>query len=150
MNSDTKYNLERFVSAQEPIYDAVVAELSGGQKHSHWMWFIFPQITGLGFSETARFYAIKDEYEAREYLQHPVLGARLKHCTQLVLNIEGRSLAHIFGYPDDRKFKSCMTLFATVSNSGSLFEQALERYCDAEQDSKTLNILILQRQSSDQ
>ena len=141
MSSDDKHNLNRFIKAQESIYDTVVSELKAGQKYSHWMWFIFPQIDGLWYSETARYYAIKSLEEAQDYLHHPVLGARLIECTQTVLNLQGCSVAQIFGYPDDRKFKSSMTLFARVSDPGSMFVQALDKYCHGEQDSKTLELI---------
>jgi len=148
MTNDDQYHLNRFIKAQETVYNSVVCELKYGQKRSHWIWFIFPQIDGLGHSETARYYAIKSIQEAQDYLHHPVLGARLQECTQAVLNIEGQTLAYIFGYPDDRKFKSSMTLFAYVSSPGSVFEQALEQYCHGEQDSKTLELISSRNQPS--
>lgn len=141
MDNDAKHNLNRFIKAQETVYDTVISELKSGQKRSHWMWFIFPQIDGLGRSETARYYAIQNLQEARDYLHHVVLGARLKECTQTVLNIEGRTATQIFSYPDNMKFQSSMTLFAYVSHHGSVFEKALNKYCQGEQDSKTLEII---------
>ncbi len=122
------YNLERFVEAQAPIFLQVISELSRGRKMSHWMWFIFPQIRGLGRSPTAIEYAISGLDEARGYLAHPVLGPRLKECTQLVLSVENRPLAQILGSPDDMKFRSCMTLFAQVSPDDDIFERALQKY----------------------
>src|SRR3954451_24186606 len=109
------YNLERFVSAQQAIYPQVVSELRAGKKTSHWMWFIFPQIRGLGRSPISLEYAISSREEARAYLQHPILGPRLKECTRLVLGLQGRAVEDIFGSPDDMKFRSSMTLFAPVS-----------------------------------
>ena len=119
----------------------VLAELRSGQKASHWMWFVFPQIRGLGSSGTARRYAIASREEARAYLNHPVLGARLRACTQLVLSIEGRGCEQIFGSPDDLKFRSCMTLFAQVAPEERLFRDALQKYFAAEPDPHTLEIL---------
>lgn len=133
--------LSRFIKAQEAIYDSCLSELANGQKVSHWMWYIFPQIEGLGRSETARYYAIKNFQEAQKYFHHPVLGKRLLECTETVLAVTGRSASQIFGYPDDIKFKSSMTLFAKVAERGSVFEQALIKYFDGQQDNKTLERL---------
>jgi uncharacterized protein (DUF1810 family) len=140
MNPDA-FNLARFIAAQDPVMDHVLAELRAGQKASHWMWFVFPQAQGLGSSSTARHYAIATREEARSYHEHPVLGARLKKCTQRVLNIEGRSAEQIFGYPDDLKFRSCMTLFAQVAPEEPLFRAAVQKYFDGAPDSRTLEIL---------
>jgi uncharacterized protein (DUF1810 family) len=134
-------SLERFLYAQEAIYDDVVAELHSGRKRSHWMWFIFPQIAGLGHSSTSRYYGIKSVEEARAYLHHPVLGKRLLECTQLLYALEGRSASEIFGYPDDVKLRSSMTLFAQVTEAGSIFEQVLEKYFDSESDEATRMIV---------
>src|SRR5712671_4098617 len=112
---DDPFDLRRFLSAQEDTYARVVAELRSGQKRSHWMWFIFPQIDGLGHSATTKHFAIKSIQEARQYLTHPVLGTRLVECAEAVLAVEGRSIAEIFGYPDDLKLKSSMTLFESVA-----------------------------------
>src|SRR5438045_8687275 len=120
------YNLERFVSAQQAIYPQVVSELRAGYKSSHWMWFIFPQIRGLGRSPVSIEYAISSREEAQAYLRHPILGPRLKECTRLVLALEGRSVEEIFGSPDDMKFRSSMTLFAQVSPDDDIFKRALE------------------------
>ncbi len=134
------YDLNRFVQAQERIYGAVLAELRGGQKRTHWMWFIFPQIDGLGHSPTARFYAIKSIAEAKAYLKHPQLGPRLRECAEAVLAVEGRSAAAIFGHPDDMKLKSSMTLFAAAEEPHSVFDRVLEKYYGGARDSATLNI----------
>ena len=136
-----KHHLIRFTKAQELVYDTALDELSNGKKYSHWMWFIFPQIEGLGRSETARYYAIHHKEEAQHYLEHPVLGARLVECTKTVLKVKGRSISQIFGYPDDRKFRSSMTLFASISEKGSIFENALNQYFDGQKDPKTLERL---------
>ncbi len=140
------FNLERFVQAQAPVFQRVLGELRAGTKMSHWMWFIFPQIKGLGRSPTAIEYAISGVDEARAYLWHPVLGSRLKECTRLVLQVQNRSAAEIFGSPDDMKFRSCMTLFAQISpddaSSGSdIFAQALQKYFDGVPDQLTLDRL---------
>ncbi len=132
------HTLTRFTKAQEGIYDTALTELKNGHKASHWIWFIFPQIARLGRSSTAQYYAIRNKEEAIEYLNHPILGSRLMECTQAVLAVEGRTLSQIFGYPDDMKFKSSMTLFAAVSDEGSVFEQALEKYCHGERDGRTM------------
>jgi uncharacterized protein (DUF1810 family) len=133
------YNLSRFVKAQNPVFEQVCSELGGGHKRSHWMWFIFPQIKGLGHSYTAIEFAISSRAEAEAYLQHPILGPRLKHCTQLVLNIEGRTIEDIFGYPDNLKFRSSMTLFADVTLDNRVFKDALQKYFGGEQDRLTLD-----------
>ena len=135
---DDPYDLRRFVEAQEPVYARVLAELRAGRKASHWMWFIFPQIAGLGHSAMARRYAISSRSEASAYLDHPVLGPRLRECTRLVNAIEGRSAHEIFGSPDDVKFRSCMTLFAEVTVDNDAFDAALRRFFDGERDPATL------------
>jgi uncharacterized protein (DUF1810 family) len=137
---DDPYDLERYVSAHEGVYAQVCAELAAGRKASHWMWFIFPQLRGLGSSPTAQHYAISSLAEARAYLAHPLLGARLRECTRLVNCVEGRSARAIFGSPDDLKFRSCMTLFVRAGG-GSPFEEALARYCGGESDPLTLRLL---------
>ena len=141
MNSGDTYDLKRFLSAQEGVYERALAELKGGQKRTHWMWFIFPQIEGLGDSPTSRRYSIKSTEEARQYLNHPVLGKRLLECTEAVVALKGGSLSEIFGYPDDMKFKSSMTLFEKIAGSGSVFSLALDRYCNGERDGTTLRLL---------
>ncbi|MGJ7518513.1 DUF1810 domain-containing protein [Pseudomonas baetica] len=135
------FNLQRFIQAQDPVYDRVQAELNAGHKRSHWMWFIFPQLAGLGDSEMSRRYAIRTRDEAQAYLDHPVLGARLRTCTHEVLNIQQRSVAAIFGHPDDLKFHSSMTLFAQVAPQNSPFHQALNQYFHGILDDWTLSLL---------
>ncbi|MBX9723595.1 MAG: DUF1810 domain-containing protein [Candidatus Obscuribacterales bacterium] len=135
------YNLQRFLDAQEGIYDSVLAELRAGRKSSHWIWFIFPQIKGLGHSAMAQQFAIGSLEEAKSYLQHPVLGPRLRECTQLVLDVNGRSAEEIFGYPDHLKFRSCMTLFLTAATDNKIFQDALLKYFDGQPDQATLDLL---------
>lgn len=135
------FNLPRFIQAQDPVFELVQEELRAGHKRRHWMWFIFPQLAGLGGSEMSRHFAMGSAAEATAYLEHPLLGARLRTCTQLVLNLRQRSIAQVFGHPDDLKFHSCMTLFAQVSPDGSLFHQALEQYFHGIQDDWTLSLL---------
>lgn len=135
------YDLQRFVDAQELVYDRVKEELADGRKHSHWMWFVFPQLKGLGFSPTARHFGISGIDEARAYLAHPVLGPRLRECTELTLGIEGRSVDQVFRYPDNLKFRSSMTLFAQAAADETLFEGALVMYFGGEPDDKTLKLL---------
>ncbi len=135
------FDLARFLEAQELMYGTALSELKNGRKHSHWMWFVFPQIDGLGSSPTAKRYAIKSTAEAKAYLNHPVLGARLTECTKTLLNIKGLSASDIFGYPDDLKFCSSMTLFEHVTSRDSLFSRALDQYCDGQRDNKTLTII---------
>ncbi|WP_437620611.1 DUF1810 domain-containing protein [Sorangium sp. So ce1151] len=135
------YDLQRFLDAQAPVYDRVLAELRRGEKTSHWMWFIFPQLQGLGYSAMARRYGIASKAEAEAYLRHPTLGPRLIECTRLVNHVEGRSLYDIFGSPDDLKFCSSMTLFARAAPDEGAFLTALEKYCDAEPDPRTLALL---------
>ena len=135
-----RFRLERFVQAQAPIYKRVLVELQAGEKMSHWMWFIFPQIRGLGYSPTSIEFAISGRDEALAYLQHPLLGPRLKECTRLVLQVDGRSALDIFGEPDDMKFRSSMTLFAQAS-SEDIFQRALEKYFGGTPDPLTLDRL---------
>jgi uncharacterized protein (DUF1810 family) len=141
MNTDDPYDLNRFLSAQEGVYERALAELKGGQKRTHWIWYIFPQIDGLGYSPTAKRYSIKSIEEAQQYLKHPVLGKRLLECTEAVIALKGGSLSEIFGYPDDLKFKSSMTLFEKIAGPGSVFSSALDRYCHGERDATTLRIV---------
>ena len=143
---DQSYDLDRFVKAQEPVIETVLAELASGRKRSHWMWFVFPQLQGLGRSPTAQFYAIASLDEARAYLAHPVLGPRLRRCTETVLRVAGRSANAIFGVPDDKKFHSSMTLFAVAaataaSGDAALFRQAIDRFFDGRIDAGTLALL---------
>jgi uncharacterized protein (DUF1810 family) len=136
--SGDNYNLQRFVDAQAPVFDRVLAELRAGRKRSHWMWFIFPQISGLGSSGMARNFAISGRAEAAAYLQHEVLGPRLTQCADLVNRISGRNIDEIFGYPDDLKFHSCVTLFAQVAPSEAIFQATLDKYFAGQPDASTL------------
>lgn len=135
------YNLDRFVQAQDRVKDAVTAELEQGQKQSHWMWFVFPQIEGLGRSSTAQRYSIGSLDEAKAYLEHTVLGERLRRWTRLVLEVDGRSAQDIFGYPDYLKFRSSMTLFAEAADDEKIFGEALEKFYGGEPDQRTLEII---------
>ena len=134
-------DLSRFVDAQARVWDAVRAELGAGRKRSHWMWFVFPQLRGLGRSETARHYGIASREEAVAYLAHPLLGPRLRECVELLLATEGRSAHEILGSPDDLKLRSCLTLFREASGGDALFEQALTRFHDGRADAATLALL---------
>lgn len=135
------HDIERFVAAQAPLYARALVELRTGRKRSHWMWFIFPQLAGLGRSPTAVRFAVRNREEAEDYLEHPLLGARLRECTEAMLGLESRSLTEILGFPDDLKFRSCMTLFASLSPPDSLFHRALDRFCDGLPDPRTLELL---------
>ena len=137
----TRSGLERFVDAQDSVFADVCDELKAGKKVTHWMWFIFPQLKGLGRSAVAQHFGIKSREEALAYWQHAVLGTRLKECTQLVLAVNDRSANEIFGSPDDLKFRSCMTLFAQVAPDEPAFQMALERYFDGQTDEGTLALL---------
>jgi len=138
---------DHFIIAQDSVYANVVRELSAGQKRSHWMWFIFPQLRGLGSSAMADKFALDSVDEARRYLQHPLLGARLRECTQLVLDVPHRTAEDVFGFPDYLKFHSSMTLFALCSPVGDLFDRAILKYFAAEKDPKTLDLLGLRDDS---
>jgi len=133
------YDLQRFVDAQDPVYRQVCAELAAGEKTSHWMWFVFPQLKGLGHSATAEHFGIASKDEAVAYLQHPVLGARLRECTRIVLDAEGRTAAQIFGSPDDMKFRSSLTLFAAVADE-LLFRATIQKYFEGD-DQRTIAML---------
>jgi len=135
------YRLQRFIDAQDPVFDQVRQELRQGRKQSHWMWFVFPQISGLGSSPMASRFAISSLAEAKAYLQHPILGQRLRECAQLTMQVEGRSALEIFGYPDDMKFRSSMTLFARASPDEQVFKDAIQKYFDGEFDPLTLERL---------
>jgi uncharacterized protein (DUF1810 family) len=137
------HHLQRFLDAQSSIYSEVLTELRAGQKQSHWMWFIFPQFKGLGRSPTAVRFAIHSRAEAQAYAAHAILGARLRECTQLVNAIENRPVSQIFGYPDDLKFHSSMTLFAAAAPEPEVFHQALQKYFAGEPDTQTLAALKL-------
>ncbi|RXH14698.1 DUF1810 domain-containing protein [Bradyrhizobium guangzhouense] len=134
------FDLERFLRAQDPVFRAVLTELGQGRKQSHWMWFVFPQIAGLGFSAMSQRYAIGSRAEAKAYLAHPVLGSRLVECTRLVLAVQGQTINAILGAPDDAKFRSSMTLFDAVSDD-PVFNEALARYFAGKRDDATLEIL---------
>jgi uncharacterized protein (DUF1810 family) len=138
---DDPYNLRRFVDAQQAVYETVCRELRQGRKESHWMWFIFPQVKGLGHSEMAQKFAISSPEEAEAYLAHPVLGPRLRECTRIVADLEGKSVEDIFGYPDDMKFRSSMTLFAQTAKDNEIFTRCLEKYFQGEPDRLTLAAL---------
>ena len=142
------YDLNRFVQAQKADYDRALLEIKRGRKSSHWMWYIFPQFEGLGFSTTSRLYSIKSIAEAEAYLAHPLLGPRLKECAEAVLCVEGRSAHEIFGSPDDMKLRSCATLFAHVSPPGSVFHQVLDKYFQGRHDRKTLELLGIAREGN--
>ena len=135
------YSLERFVEAQRPVYDRVRAELRAGAKLSHWMWFVFPQLAGLGQSAMAQKYAISSLAEASAYLEHAMLGAHLRECTGLVNAIQGRTVRQIFGTPDDMKFRSSMTLFSRATADRAIFVSALDKYFGGEPDRLTLELL---------
>lgn len=140
-NPADPFDLQRFVSAQERVYATVLEELRSGRKQSHWMWYIFPQIDGLGYSATSKHYAIRSRAETSAYLQHPLLGSRLVECSNIVLQITGRSASAIFGAPDDMKLRSSMTLFAAVPESDPVFAQILEKYFGGQPDRRTLDLL---------
>lgn len=135
------YNLERFVEAQNPVYEQVCAELQSGRKRSHWMWFIFPQLAGLGSSTTAVKFAISSLNEAEAYLKHPTLGPRLEECTRLVIRVDGRSIDEILGYPDNLKFRSSMTLFCHIPEANPVFTEALQKYFEGKLDPLTVERL---------
>lgn len=135
------FNLERFIDAQTPVYDEVHAELLAGHKRTHWMWFIFPQMAGLGHSDTARHFAIAHIEEAQAYLSHPVLGERLTDCCKLVAAHKERSASDIFGHPDDLKFHSSLTLFSEAAPDPALFDHCLQLFFDGKKDQATLDLL---------
>ena len=135
------FDLGRFLSAQDGIYEDALQELRSGQKRSHWMWYVFPQINGLGASDTARRYAIKSLEEAGKYLEHPVLGTRLLDCTKSINNLKGRTALQIFGSPDDRKFCSSMTLFELIAGQNLEYSSALDKYCSGRRYPATLQLL---------
>ncbi len=135
-----RYDLERFLTAQEGVCQAALAELRGGRKRTHWMWFVFPQFEGLGASAMSRRFAVKSLEEARAYLDHPVLGARLRECAGALLGLAGRSASDIFGYPDDLKLHSSMTLFDLVAPPGSVFSQVLQKFFGGVRDDVTVRI----------
>lgn len=134
------FDLNRFVIAQEPAYASALAELRAGRKQSHWMWFVFPQFSGLGFSVTSQHFAIESIEEAEAYLQHPVLGPRLAECCEALLALKGHSASDIFGWPDDLKLQSCLTLFDHVSQADSVFHKLLAKYFKGLRDERTLEL----------
>jgi uncharacterized protein (DUF1810 family) len=136
------HDLERFVQAQAGTYDQALSEVRSGRKQSHWMWFVFPQLEGLGYSAMSKRYAIRSLGEARAYLNHPVLGARLREIADAALCIEGKSAREVFGSPDDVKLQSCATLFAHVSPDKSVFHALLDRYFDGERSAQTMDLLV--------
>jgi uncharacterized protein (DUF1810 family) len=140
-SEDDPYDLSRFVQAQKRDYEHVLSEIRSGRKRSHWMWYVFPQVDGLGFSSLSKRYSIKSLAEASAYLAHPVLGPRLLECAEAVVSIEGRSATEIFGSPDDQKLRSCATLFACVSPPGSVFDRLLEKYYRGVRDARTIQLL---------
>jgi uncharacterized protein (DUF1810 family) len=134
-------DLQRFLEAQEDDFELALSEIKSGRKESHWMWYIFPQIAGLGFSSTSRFYAIKDLREAEDYLQHPILGERLIEISEALLEIEGKTAAQIFSSPDDMKLKSSMTLFGSLKDTNPVFQKVLDKYFDGKKDERTRQII---------
>ena len=135
------FDLNRFVQVQAGKYAQAIAEIRSGRKRSHWMWYIFPQFDGLGYSTMSRHYSIKSRAEAEAYLRHPVLSPRLLECCEAVLAVEGRSAQEIFGSPDEMKLRSCATLFACVSPTGSVFARLLDKYFQGERDARTLQLM---------
>lgn len=138
---EDSYDLQRILDAQQPVYAQACDELRQGRKLTHWMWFVFPQMEGLGHSAMAHRYALRSRGEADAYLRHPLLGARLRECTRLVNAVEGRSIGQIFGAPDDLKFHSSMTLFAWLGNDSAVFNEALRKYFGGRLDRRTLELL---------
>jgi uncharacterized protein (DUF1810 family) len=136
-----RFNLQRFVDAQSEIYESAVRELRAGQKRSHWMWFVFPQLLGLGRSPMAVKYAISGLEEAEAYLKHSLLGERLVECSRLIVDIDGVIIEQILGFPDCWKFRSCMTLFAEADCADSIFDEAIKKFYDGVRDEKTLELL---------
>ncbi len=137
--------LNKFLSAQQNIYPHVVKELQSGKKTTHWMWFIFPQIEGLGNSSTAKYYSIKTIEESMEYLMHPILGKRLLECTNIISEIENKTADEIFGYPDTLKLRSCMTLFNFIAPEQKVFADVLKKYFNGKEDEQTLSILQIMK-----
>jgi len=138
---DDPFDLNRFLKAQDNDYNDILAEIKAGEKRTHWMWYVFPQIDGLAFSSMSKLYSIKSIEEAKAYFRHPLLGPRLRECAEAVVAVEGRSVGEIFGSPDDLKLRSSATLFASVSPPGSVFERILEKYYRGLRDDKSLRLL---------
>jgi uncharacterized protein (DUF1810 family) len=145
MSASDDYDLNRFVAAQRLVYETALGEVRSGRKRSHWMWYVFPQLDGLGRSATSRHFAIRSADEARAYLEHPLLGPRLVECAVAVLEIDGRSAYEIFGSPDDLKLQSCATLFARASGPGSVFSRVLAKYFGGREDEETVRLLASRR-----
>jgi len=141
INGNDPYDLDRFVQVQTHNFDIALVEIASGRKRSHWMWYIFPQFAGLGFSAMSQRYAIRSAAEAQAYLNHPILGPRLMQCCKALLAINGRSAHEIFGSPDDMKLQSCATLFASITPVDSVFAHVLKQYFSGQRDQKTLNML---------
>ena len=139
------FNLERFSEAQDQVYEGVLRELRDGSKHGHWMWFIFPQLKGLGHSQMANYYGISSGQEARAYLDHPLLGTRLLECTEIVNGLPDKSISSILGYPDDLKFRSSKTLFSIVAPDSGVFHEALRKFFGGKADERTAQLLEEQR-----
>ena len=142
MDSRDAFDLDRFVSAQEDVYNSALAEIRAGRKRTHWMWFVFPQLRGLGSSPIARQFAIRSAAEARAYLVHPILGPRLLECCEALLELSSTSATDIFGSPDDMKLRSCVTLFASVSEPGSVFQRVLSRFFGGAPDQRSEALLL--------
>ena len=141
LNMTSLYNLKRFTDAQESMFSIALNEIKNGKKQSHWMWFIFPQIAGLGFSEMSKLYAINDINEAGLYLAQPLLGKRLIEISKALLDVEGKTASQVFGSPDDMKLKSCMTLFSSLENTNPVFQVILAKYFGGTKDAKTLQLI---------
>ncbi len=137
----TDYNFERFLTAQEKTYLIALSEIKNGRKQSHWMWYIFPQIKGLGFSDTSKFYAINNREEAIQFMEHTVLGSRLLEISNEMLKVTGKSVHQIFGSPDDIKLQSCMTLFGSLANANPVFQSVLNKYFNGTKDDKTFQLV---------
>ena len=140
MSPDLINSLDRFLEAQDPVWDTVLAELQVGQKSTHWMWFMFPQMRGLGRSATAHYFGLADKAEAESYLQHPILGPRLETCCRLLLNSPGDNARNILGSPDDIKLQSCMTLFSSVDGAPDIFDAVLAKFFEGARDSRTQDL----------
>jgi uncharacterized protein (DUF1810 family) len=134
-------NLQRFIDAQQGVYEQALSEIKRGRKQSHWMWFVFPQIKGLGFSETSKRYAIQNKEEGQAYLQHPLLGARLLQISEALLQLQSNNAYQIFGSPDDVKLKSSMTLFSSLQDAPPIFQKVLDKFFEGTKDSKTLSLM---------
>jgi uncharacterized protein (DUF1810 family) len=147
---DTGLNLQRFLDAQQKSYDQALTEIQNGKKKTHWMWFIFPQISGLGFSDTSKYYAIRNRHEAEDYLKHPVLGSRLTTICHALLDLAINNANSIFGSPDDLKLKSSMTLFAQFNHTDPVFQSVLDKFFNGKKDIRTLEIIEEQENQDDQ